>query len=261
VIYADRSKAAITNPRPLETAPDLAEAVRDHGVDGMNSSLGAAILAGALPLVACARFGKSDGETAAQPLSIRVYDLANAPDAVLRSAMNEASRLFRPAGVRILWDQPLAEPPEDRGTDQSAAASSRPDNRRYLVVRLIRQTPATAFPGALGFALPFARTGAHVLIFYDRMEPLSLRMNIGTYVMLGYTMAHEIAHALLRSSEHSIGGLMTARWTPATWRLASAGLLAFQPEETERIRAGLRRFQPTDPIPPPEPLLASNGRE
>jgi hypothetical protein len=179
----------------------------------------------------------------AQILPIHLYDPAQAPAGVLRSATGETSRLFRAARVRISWECASTEPPDDQGTDMTGPAFRQPDTRRYVVVRLMRGAPANVFPGALGYSLPFAHTGAHVLIFYDRVEALARSVNEAIYVVLGHAMAHEIGHVLLGSSEHASGGLMQARWTQATWQLASAGLLAFAPEEAERMGAGLQRFQ------------------
>lgn len=225
----------------------------------MNNSLQTAFLASALALMTVSVFGKNGNEIApAQTLSIHLYDQAQVPKASLRLATAEANRLFRAAGVRIVWEQPLSEPTEDRGTDMTAAFRQ-PDDRGYLVVRMMRRTPATVLPSALGYALPFAHTGAHVLIFYDRVEALTPRVNTAAYVILGHVMAHEITHVLLGSSEHSTGGLMEECWTPASWRLASAGLLAFRREETERIRAGLPRFQSPGPIRHRELTLASSA--
>ena len=227
----------------------------------MNSSLRRALLTSTLTLLAGALHGKTTSATspAAQMLSIRLYDEAKVPNPVLRLATSEAERLFHAARLRILWNQPLAESEADRGTDMTSSAFRQPNNRGYIVVRLMRRTSATVFPGALGYALPFAYTGAHVVIFYDRVEALTHRVNTAAYVILGHAMAHEIAHVLLGSSEHSEGGLMGARWTPADWRLASAGLLAFRREEIECIHAGLRRFQSPGPIRNRELALAASA--
>ncbi len=124
----------------------------------------------------------------------------------------------------------------------SSAVSRNPDERHYLVVRMMRRMPANVFPGALGFSLPFARRGAHVSIFYDRVQILARSVNTAPYIILGHAIAHEIGHVLLHSSEHTSGGLMQARWSPASWRLASAGLLAFRPEEAERMSEVLGKF-------------------
>lgn len=211
----------------------------------MSSSLQIAVFAGTLALLAGSASGKT-GETSAaeqQMVSIRLYDKAQVPAAVLRSAMPEAARLFRRADIRITWERLSAEVPQDQGTDMTAAAFQQPDNRPYLVVRLIRHTPATVFPGALGYSLPFAHHGAHVLIFYDRVEPLAQQVDTAVDVILAHGIAHELGHVLLHSSEHSNSGMMQARWTPASWHRASEGLLAFRGEEIERMHARLQQCQ------------------
>ncbi|MDQ2777177.1 MAG: hypothetical protein M3Y57_19995 [Acidobacteriota bacterium] len=128
------------------------------------------------------------------------------------------------------------ESPEDRGIDMSSASAQKNDNRRYIVLSLITGSPETVCPGALGFALPLAHTGAHASIFYDRVEAMARTASTARYVVLGYAIAHELGHVLLRSNEHSQGGLMQTRWSLATWRLASEGLLSFLPEQLEAIR-------------------------
>ena len=155
------------------------------------------------------------------------------------------------------WEQVLAESPEDSGTDMTAAAFRQPDTRPYIVIRLLRGTPGTVFPRALGYSLPFAHRGAHVVILYDRVEALSERLNTAVYVIVGHAIAHELGHVLLGSTEHTSGGLMQGCWTPASWRLASAGLLAFDRPDRKRIRAGLSKFQVVGRVPPHEPALAS----
>jgi hypothetical protein len=226
----------------------------------MNTSLRTASLTSTLVLMTGSLSAKAPAEIApAQTLTIRLYDQAQVPNTVLRLATAEADRLFRAARLRIAWDQPSAESAEDRGADMTSPAFRQPDGRSYLVVRLMRRTPATMVPDALGYALPFGRTGAHVLIFYDRVEALTQRVNTAAYIILGHALTHEIAHVLLGSSQHAIGGLMQARWTPASWRLASAGLLAFRREEVEGIRAGLQRFQSPEPPRSREALLASSA--
>jgi hypothetical protein len=183
------------------------------------------------------------GIAPAQILSIHLYDQARVPGPVLHAATDETNWLFRRAQIRISWECPSVESAEDQGTDMTSPAFQKPDTRRYIVVRLLRRMPASVYPGALGYALPFARTGAHVLIFYGRVERLAQSVNQSTYIVLGHAMAHEIGHVLLGSSEHASGDLMQGRWTPATWRLASAGLLAFRREEAERMGAGLQKIQ------------------
>jgi hypothetical protein len=229
------------------------------GGHDMNRSLRAALIINPFVLIAGSVSGKTATKFApAQTISIRLYDRAQVTAEVLHSAMDETNRLFRAARIQISWECPSTEPPEDRGTDMTSAASQRPDTRRYIVVRLMRQVVRNVLPGALGYALPFAHIGAHVLIFSDRVETLAHSVNEPTYVVFGHAIAHEIGHVLLGSSEHTSGGLMQARWTPESWRLASFGLLAFTHDEAERMGAGVRKLQIYQVSPAQQPTLISS---
>src|SRR3954452_18508142 len=79
-----------------------------------------------------------------QALPVRLYNQAQVPAGVLQDAMVEANRLFRAAGLHILWEQPLVEEPRDRGLDMSEnrTATAQPvAERPYVVVRLMRGMP------------------------------------------------------------------------------------------------------------------------
>jgi hypothetical protein len=224
----------------------------------MNKVRRLALVVNTLALMGASVSGKSRNALAPeQTISIRVYDHAQTPAGVLHSATDQANWLFRAAQIRMNWEFPTTESPEDQGTDMTSAAFQQPDARPYIVVRLIRRTPATVLPNAMGYALPFAHAGAHVVIFYDRVETLAHRFNKATDLILGYAVAHEIGHVLLGSSDHATGTLMQAQWTPVTWRLASIGLLAFTREQEERMGAGLQRFQVRHTLPVQTPTLIS----
>lgn len=224
----------------------------------MNRSLEIAWWAGTLALLASSASGKTGrGVAEEQTLLIRVYGQAEVPAIAFHSATMETARLFRPAGIRIRWEHVSRESPQDKGTDMTAAAFRQPNDRPYLVIRLMRRIPANLLPGALGYSLPFAHRGAHVLIFCDRVEALTEGLDTAAYVVLGYAMAHELGHVLLGSVEHTSGGLMQGCWTPATWRLTSQGLVGFDRAEIKRMRAGLPKFQVVERVPPHELVLRS----
>ena len=206
----------------------------------MNRSLQIAWFAGTVSVLAGSALAKTGPKTfPEQTLSIRVYNKAGVAATALQAATAETARLFRAAGIRIDWEHPSTESGKDVGTDMTAAAFRQPNERPYLVMRFMRGTPGTIAPGALGYSLPFAHRGAHVVIFYDRVEALTRSLNTSASVILGHAMAHELGHVLLGSSEHTRGGLMQACWTPATWRLASLGLVNFDRAEIKRMRAVL----------------------
>lgn len=50
---------------------------------------------------------------------------------------------------------------------------------------------------------------------------------------------------------------MQACWTPATWRLASLGLVVFDRSEIKRMRAVLPEFKVADQVPPRDRVLTS----
>lgn len=195
----------------------------------MNGSVRLALMANALALIAGSVSGKPGKQSPpTQILPVRVSDQAAVPPAVLRWATHEASRCFRSAKIQIAWERISVESPQDQGLNRTSAVFGEQDDRPYLFIRLVRQTSTSALPsGSLGFALPFARTGAHVVILYDRVEALARRTSIPADTILGDAMAHEIGHVLLGSSPHATAGLMQANWDAGALRLASQGLLAF----------------------------------
>jgi hypothetical protein len=131
----------------------------------MNSSLRLALIVNTFALMCVSVSGKTGtGITLAQPLSIRLYDQAQTPARVLQSATDQASWLFRATRIRISWECPSTESSEDQGTNMTSPRFQQPDTRGYIVVRLMGSTPGSFAPGTLGYALPFAHTGAHVLI-------------------------------------------------------------------------------------------------
>lgn len=192
-------------------------------------------------------------------ICIRLYNQAAVPSATLKWATVDATRIFANSGINVIWAQPATEVPEDRGTDMSSAPlpGTQP-GRPYIALRILPRTAGSILPGALGFALPFAQAGAHVILFYDRVEATARSQNVTPYVVLGYAMAHEIGHVLLRSSEHSTGGLMQACWNQTTWRLATAGLLAFLTEQKQRIRTSALRFSVLRESPEHGTILAQS---
>ena len=172
---------------------------------------------------------------AAPTILIRVDNRAHVPGSTLHTALLEAERLFKPIAMRITWESHI-EPSKDLGIDMSSPAAQGSDPRSYLVLSITTGTPHLIYPGALGFALPFAHSGAHASIFYDRVKAVAMNENTAPDIVLGHAIAHELGHVLLRSEDHSAAGLMQARWNRATWQLASKGLLGFLSEQREPMR-------------------------
>jgi hypothetical protein len=108
-----------------------------------------------------------------------------------------------------------------------------------LRIEVAEGTPADLLPGALGMAFPYAGCGRGVQIFADRV-----RWSAGTRAgaeaaLLGYVMAHEIAHVLQGVDRHSDTGVMKAHWTPGDRDAILDGRLEFEEHDAYLMRRGL----------------------
>ncbi|MBV9679028.1 MAG: hypothetical protein JO185_22010 [Acidobacteriaceae bacterium] len=173
-------------------------------------------------------------------IQINIYNLANVPPSTLHQATKEAGRILAEAGVKIIWEHCLSKTEGGVAgqSDTSVFQPLLPDPRSYLVLYIMHGPPNHIYPTALGFALPKARTGAHATIFYDRVRKLSEFADIDRATMLAHAMAHEIGHVLLRSTEHSPGGIMKAYWSRADCQRAAKGWMGFTALQRVAIQEG-----------------------
>ena len=136
-----------------------------------------------------------------QPVAIHVYDLASVSATGMHEATEEAGRILATAGVEPVWQFGSADAPEAHEVDSHASLpgvrNQQRDSRDYLVLRMVRDFPERALPGALGLSFPDALTGVHATVFYDRIERVSKTCDIALATMLGNAMAHELGHVLL----------------------------------------------------------------
>jgi hypothetical protein len=59
-------------------------------------------------------------------------------------------------------------------------------------------------------------------------------------MMDGYLIAHELGHLLLKTTRHSLGGIMRGQWRKQDLVPIQEGRLSFLPQEEERIREQVR---------------------
>jgi hypothetical protein len=101
-------------------------------------------------------------------LHVRLYDVAHVPRATLDRSIELTELIFAKAMVRVCWERGQADAAEALITDMSGVSPgmySRADDRNHIVAKITRREPRNAFPGALGFALPFAHAGPHAIVF------------------------------------------------------------------------------------------------
>jgi hypothetical protein len=149
-----------------------------------------------------------------------------------------AERIFRNAGMRLLWIDCLGDP--------SDSACDRPAFGNEFIVR-IRARPGDAGWSGAGESLrcgeshrPEGTPGHYVTVYHDCISATAGLLGIAEAVLGAHIIAHEIGHLLLPIG-HAPAGIMRERLDGADWVQAANGTLAFKSSEVRHMLAELRR--------------------
>jgi hypothetical protein len=173
--------------------------------------------------------------TATVRVTVSVYNDAKVPAEAVASAEAAASRIFRHAGLEVKW---IACAPSGDTTSNS------PDCRRaafptHLHVRILSHSRNLA-GSTLGISyLGADGIGCYSDIFFAPVTALHSSSGQEVGSILGYVMAHEIAHLLLGTNSHSVVGIMKARWQAEDLRSAKKGELLFSLAQSQTMRERL----------------------
>ena len=132
-------------------------------------------------------------------LVVRIYDAYDVPKDHLAKARTTVEAIMKKgAGVAVTWPLCPCLSPVSSGE---------------LVVRIAAASPASA-PASLGFSLVDVgrRTGTLATVFADRVQAMAATAGIDPGELLGRVIAHEIAHLLIGTHDHSPSGLMRGAW-------------------------------------------------
>jgi hypothetical protein len=164
-------------------------------------------------------------------IKILVYNLAQAPRAVLAEAEREAGRILSQAGVRASWFECPAANSDAEGKDACQTGWGSVNLGLRILVK------PTSFDNRLqGDALGFAIFPALASVYYDhRLRFVGDDIGLGLPTILGCFIAHEIGHLLLGSTSHSNQGLMQAGWGERQIHQALAGDLLFTSNQVKLI--------------------------
>ena len=156
---------------------------------------------------------------------------------VLRDAEIIATELFAGIGVAVRWRD------WDSPTPVKITALS-------LEVRVEFDLPADFKPseGALG-CLHYRQPNTVMYVFYRRVE--RVYHPGATRVVLGYTIAHEMAHHLQGVTRHSTHGILKPFWTTEDFKAMILGKLRFAPEDVDLIRRHLAELASRSPTAKP----------
>ena len=136
----------------------------------------------------------------APTITLWVLNQAKVSDEVLLRAQAETARIYKSAGIHVLW--------RDR---MEMGAPGR------FIVNVVSNPPngtgEIAPDGVMGIAPGTNEaSGMHVGAFYANIQTFAALHGLDAGLLLGHVIAHEIGHLLLRNNSHSRTGLMRAGW-------------------------------------------------
>ena len=180
------------------------------------------------------------------PIVLQVAGHGNVPLHIVALAKAEVTRIYRDAGVNVVW----IDATSSGGWSHRLQSSGTFDPGFALVVlppEMSDQLPVAAT--ALGVAIGTSEhRGRLAYVFYNRVEHIArTHLNVPRHVekddfysviVLAHAMAHEIGHLLLPYG-HSAFGLMRADWNAKDLDLALDGRLNFTSEQAGLIRGQL----------------------
>jgi len=181
-------------------------------------------------------------------LILRVYNYARLDPASLALSEKVASAIFENVGVEILWmDCSVSRPPS-----RASPACQSDMGPIDLVLKILPRHMAiklAARDEPLGSAQTCTESepACELNVFYHRVDALATEGYRADRI-LGYVIAHEVAHVLLGPS-HSEEGIMRGEWSRDDLQRISWGmLLDFSKDQSRQLHnAVLRRMR--QPLP------------
>jgi hypothetical protein len=176
------------------------------------------------------------------PIGVRLRCLAPIPPTALRQAKTAVVRIYRIAGVQVVW-QGCISTAEDTPSDPAEGASRRCPLALTIVI-LPRSMTERLQPDedTMGMAPGTAtERGQRAYVFYDRIDETSHFFSADLGQVLGHAIAHEIGHLLLPYPAHSRTGLMRSTWVSKDFQDLARGAFVLTAEQAALLRSRLAR--------------------
>jgi hypothetical protein len=157
--------------------------------------------------------------------------------------------VLQAAGIGVSWVQCWSA---GQAREAVSVDCERPLTQHDVIVQPIHATdPNSArHPESLGFSMIEAGAGTVATVYTDRVAMMARRAGVRADDLLAWTMAHEIGHLLLGTSQHATRGLMRARWSQAEVRRHSRPDWSFSVDEAQTMRDVLRARGMAEPVIP-----------
>jgi hypothetical protein len=166
---------------------------------------------------------------------VRVYDLFDVRAHEMKAAQRVVADIFDHAGLKVAWQMCRSAL-----SAKSPAACNESMQPTEVMVR-IATAPAHMDSVVLGYSFvdPETRRGTHSAVLADRVKRHAARARVPFDTLLGRTIAHELGHLILGTTDHTDDGLMQARWSDGALRLGIMRDVRFSRFDAERMAAML----------------------
>jgi hypothetical protein len=207
---------------------------RIHGAGQARIAIG---LATALCAITCNANAREHPQQNWYRVNVQLSSQVAAPPDLLRDGQDAATTIFAGVHVQLTWTG------QNQQVSNPVASCVGEPGTHNLAVEIVPHAPATFSDVALAMAMPYAVSGVRIVIFYDRVDPLLRGHNAPAATILGYVLAHEIAHVLQGIARHSETGIMRPRWTDNDFKQMGIRVLMFTAEDVQMIQ---QRLAPRD---------------
>lgn len=147
-------------------------------------------------------------------------------------AQSAAADLFRAADIEVAWAGCDIAPEGDEAARQHWFTLRFRNGRPFI-------PPSLGTLDALGEAFTSLEQPGYVAeVYYEQVATLAQARQVDSKKLLGYVMAHELAHLLL-GPRHAPVGLMRAAWDAQDLAAMRQGSLRFNAAEGTRLREAL----------------------
>lgn len=171
-------------------------------------------------------------------VTISVHNDAAISWGTIRGAEEEASRVFREAGIEVEWVNCQAVSEATVGVEKSKSCGEA-IFLEHLQLRIAKHSVGLR-SGVMGISfLSEDGSGCQADIFYEGIEGLRQKTDASLANILGDVASHEIGHLLLGTNSHAPRGIMRAVWGPDELGSVSRKTLFFSEKESARMQERL----------------------
>jgi hypothetical protein len=171
-------------------------------------------------------------------VTISVHNDVAVPWGTIRGAEEEASLVFRQAGIDVEWlnCQAVSEVTVAADKSRSCGEAIFPE---HLQLRIVKRSVGLS-PKVMGISfLSEDGSGCQADVFYERIEGLRRESNASLASILGDVASHEIGHLLLGTNSHASRGIMRAVWGRDELASITQRALIFSEKESAQMKARL----------------------